>query len=723
MNAFSEGMGYNSKPQLETLQQRQQRNASEIIGRDEFWRKVSTRAALVTLELKSKGKIPSEEHAKRKAFFGDGRIDRIQNPRVTQGVTDIMFSFQASFSGFLLSLVDATPSEIAVVSLKGLNVAAKWDRERKADASALISVDWLQVDNHIPAAPFPVAICPDEREKDDNSEQTEAIPLLLVGITFAPKHKTGIMCLRNMTVAPRNLAIAVDLAFIVRLQRYLIGLQEHSVGGRTVDYELPLGIRHVISLPDISIKRSWTKAGDGGTGSPKLYFEGLTILSANINLSVAPARALTNAQAALEGMEAAAIHAAVRKGDIGLASGLVGVNIGNTNKTAMAVVRGVFKSILVDALLRLDGASLNLSGVILRNHISTTQQLMTYLGAHYVTSMRSNLPALIGSLAAFGNPIGLIRGLGDGVSDFVNEPVKGLKKSMQELDPFLFVDGVARGTESLARHTVGGIAETASLLTETFSKNMAVLTLDRRYAQRRDRVRSDMRGGDVTFVEGVESGVVQLVRGVVDGVSGVVKAPMRGAERSGVEGFAKGVGKGLLGLLVKPMIGISDAATDFMIGVKGSVEGGQVLRGGVHNTRQMRPRRPMYGKDRVLRSYSVVDAAAATLMLQTRLAGENYLSHLDMGDRVALLSVKGMLLLGPDGHETLHVKFEHVKSIEVRPCIQLDESDGWGIVILLAKPRKSGSEVEIVSCGFDRFMADELCSHMNEGIAMIAIDS
>jgi hypothetical protein len=47
-------------------------------------------------------------------------------------------------------------------------------------------------------------------------------------------------------------------------------------------------------------------------------------------------------------------------------------------------------------------------------------------------------------------------------SDFVSEPVKGLKKSVRELDPFFLVDGVARGTESLARHTVGGKQEPKS---------------------------------------------------------------------------------------------------------------------------------------------------------------------------------------------------------------------------------------------------------------------
>lgn len=303
-------------------------------------------------------------------------------------------------------------------------------------------------------------------------------------------------------------------------------------------------------------------------------------------------------------------------------------------------------------------------------------------------------------------------------SDFVTEPVKGLKKSVKELDPFFLVDGVARGTESLARHTVGGFADSASLLTETFSKNMAVLTLDRRYAQKRDRGKSLRRNADtnVTLVGGVESGFIKLVQGFTDGVTGVVKAPMRGAEKRGIEGFAKGVGKGLLGLLVKPMIGISDAATDVMIGVKSSVETGS---GGQHSygvkQNQYRPRRPMYGRDKVLRPYSLEDAAAATLMLQTRSGGENYLNHIDLGDRVALLSVRRILLLGPDGRELLALKFKHVASIEIRSMQQHDGSEGWGIVVVLNTPRRNGSDVEVVSCS-SRSQALELYNVMQHAL-------
>lgn len=172
--------------------------------------------------------------------------------------------------------------------------------------------------------------------------------------------------------------------------------------------------------PDISkIVSELNAASQSGVDSQKVYFGGLTILPCNVKLSVAPARALTPAQAALEGPEIAAIHQAVRKGDVRVdkkSAGILGVKIGSRNKTPLAVVRGLFKSFIVDGFLRLDGASLNFSGVSLRYHTSTTSQLTTALTAHYLASLRQNLPSVIGSLAAFGNPLGLVRGTNRNIS-------------------------------------------------------------------------------------------------------------------------------------------------------------------------------------------------------------------------------------------------------------------------------------------------------------------
>lgn len=49
-------------------------------------------------------------------------------------------------------------------------------------------------------------------------------------------------------------------------------------------------------------------------------------------------------------------------------------------------------------------------------------------------------------------------------------------------------------------------------------------------------------------------------------MSGLIKNPLRGAESGGFAGFARGVGTGMLGLVVKPVVGVTDAATDVLQG-------------------------------------------------------------------------------------------------------------------------------------------------------------
>jgi hypothetical protein len=226
------------------------------------------------------------------------------------------------------------------------------------------------------------------------------------------QHQIVLQCIKSITIAPRNLSINIDLAFLVRLQKYALDLKSHF------HRSYPLEEWSQWSIPDIGRRaKDLEVAATAGLGRQKFYFEGLTILPCQITLSVAPARALTDAQATLEGEDAAGLHQAVRKGDVrfGDNSTILGVKVGHRNATPLAVVRGMFKSILVDAFLRLDGASLTFSGVSLRYHTSTSSQLTRQIGAHYVASLRQNVPALLGSLAAFGNPLGLVRGLGDGV--------------------------------------------------------------------------------------------------------------------------------------------------------------------------------------------------------------------------------------------------------------------------------------------------------------------
>ena len=175
---------------------------------------------------------------------------------------------------------------------------------------------------------------------------------------------------------------------------------------------------------------------------------------------------------------------------------------------------------------------------------------------------------------------------------------------------------------------------------------------------------------------------------------------------------------------MKPIIGITDAATDVMIGVKSTVEYKGAQRQNLALLRnQFRPRRPMYGRDKVLRPYSMEDAAAATLMLKTRCAGENYLSHMEMNDRVALLSIKRLIILGPKGEELLALKFKHVDRLEVRSIQQEDGiTAGWGIIVILNTPRRNGSDVEVISCRSEQEAID-LCMLIQQGVDLASLDS
>jgi len=62
--------------------------------------------------------------------------------------------------------------------------------------------------------------------------------------------------------------------------------------------------------------------------------------------------------------------------------------------------------------------------------------------------------------------------------------------------------------------------------------------------------------------------VFVLLQGVFDGVTGIVRKPIEGAKREGVEGFFKGVGKGLVGVVTRPTSGVIDFASSSFEGIK-----------------------------------------------------------------------------------------------------------------------------------------------------------
>lgn len=160
-------------------------------------------AANETVIARCKEKLPTEIEVMNKKLYrktnssvGTAEMSSEQNG-------DLQISLRVSLRGLVVSLVDSAPSEIAVLTLKNVNAIASWNIYRTTNAAVIITVTDLQVDNMISNAPYPVAVspirelnntnqgreCSKERVTDESGAPVP--PVLVIGLSFAPKHKTG----------------------------------------------------------------------------------------------------------------------------------------------------------------------------------------------------------------------------------------------------------------------------------------------------------------------------------------------------------------------------------------------------------------------------------------------------------------------------------------------------------------------------------------------------
>ncbi len=133
----------------------------------------------------------------------------------------------------------------------------------------------------------------------------------------------------------------------------------------------------------------------------------------------------------------------------------------------------------------------------------------------------------------------------------------------------------------------------ATKITKSLGRGASLLTFDDEYIEERQRLQRK-RG----FVIGVYS----LGAGFVQGVTGVVLAPIRGAQRDGFIGFVKGVSQGVLGVVVKPVIGLLDFASQSF----GTIERYADEHGELMHQCVRYPR--FFGEDRMLRRFDMHQA-------------------------------------------------------------------------------------------------------------------
>ena len=230
---------------------------------------------------------------------------------------------------------------------------------------------------------------------------------------------------------------------------------------------------------------------------------------------------------------------------------------------------------LLAMLAPLEDARLKLNAVNIDHAWGTRAFFISMLSKHYTRAVIGQLAKVLGAVDVLGNPVGLLAGLGTGLSDLFWDPIEGVQSAASLTGAVTAgVTGVAKGSASL----IDGTLTTATKATGTVSQMMAVASFDSAYQRARVRQR---RIASESVGDGLWQGTKELGQGLFDGVTGLAAAPYQGLQRGGAVGFVKGLGKGVAGLAVKPAVGAIDFATRATEGMRAGVRAGALATMGV----------------------------------------------------------------------------------------------------------------------------------------------
>jgi len=207
-----------------------------------------------------------------------------------------------------------------------------------------------------------------------------------------------------------------------------------------------------------------------------------------------------------------------------------------------------------------------------------------------------------------------------GLRDFVLQPSRELKHITK--NPSRVGVGVLKGTLSLVSNSASGIFGFASNLGATVGHGATQLTLDEHFqrqhseqkaAQQRHYDRWKKKDfGHVTLM--VSRPVSDIVFAVISASTGLLVEPYRGAKEDGLVGFTKGTAIGIIGVVVKPVVGLSDAFSHVMESIHDIAKSVNLLE--FKSKAIERYRLPnVFGPHKMLLPFNAVDSRSAQLLL------------------------------------------------------------------------------------------------------------
>ncbi|XP_027186444.1 uncharacterized protein [Cicer arietinum] len=187
------------------------------------------------------------------------------------------------------------------------------------------------------------------------------------------------------------------------------------------------------------------------------------------------------------------------------------------------------------ALADVEGAHFYLKDLTIAHHMASWESIQEILIRHYNRQLLHETYKLFGSAGVIGNPLGFARSMGHSIRYFLSVPANNIMQS-----PTGLIMGMAEGTNSLLSNTLYAISDAASQFSKVARKGIVAFTYDHiasRMEKQQATVASDSKG---------------VINEVLEGLTGLLQSPIRGAERHGLPGVALGI----TGLVAKPAASI-----------------------------------------------------------------------------------------------------------------------------------------------------------------------
>jgi len=219
--------------------------------------------------------------------------------------------------------------------------------------------------------------------------------------------------------------------------------------------------------------------------------------------------------------------------------------------------------------------------------------------------------------------------------------------------------GLREGSIELLRGATHGLSLATSSLTGSVVRGVSALHFENEEEEEQEgkneeEEKEDEDDDDETrervrqsLLSELQIGAELLTQGLIDGASGVVRAPIRGAKRDGIGGFLRGVGEGLVGAVVRPTTGVAEFVNRPLVAIADMSSSVELQRGRRRSPRCF-PRRSADGS-RVV----VLLRQGERLVRRVRMErGEDYVDHVEIVllDRmyVLLVTSERVLLLSED---------------------------------------------------------------------------